>query len=79
MKNRIQPFKRFATSVQAKVGVAAGMLVASGLSQAAAIDIDMADVLATLAAAVVTVTTVCAAAISIVVVVKVFKYVRAAL
>lgn len=61
-----------------QVAAVTGLMVAAGNASAAAISIDMGDVIATLAAAVVTVTAVCTAAISVVVVIKVFKYVRAA-
>lgn len=62
----------------AKAVVGASALAVAGSSFAAGITIDMADVLSTLALAIVTVTAVCTAAISIVVVIRVFKYVRAA-
>ena len=45
----------------------------------APVDIDVADVTATLGLAVITVTSVCTAALAIVIVVRVYKYVRSAL
>jgi len=74
----MQKLKNMFSGTVAKVSVGTGLMVAAAASQAAAITVDMADVLATLAAAVITVTAVCTAAISIVVVIRVFKYVRAA-
>lgn len=63
--------------------VAKGTVLGSGLlisaaSYAAPVTIDVTDLLATLALAIITIVSVCTAAISIVVVIKVFKYVRAA-
>lgn len=75
---QMQKVRSFMKSAPAKYGTAVGLMAVAGLSQAAAIDIDVADVVATLAGAIITVTAVCTAAISIVVVIKVFKYVRAA-
>jgi len=74
----MQKLKSMFFGAVGKVSIGTGLMVAAATSQAAAITIDMADVLATLAAAVITVTAVCTAAISIVVVIRVFKYVRAA-
>ncbi len=64
--------------IAVKGGALAGGLVLATQSQAAAFTVDMSDVLATLAAAVITVTAVCTAALTITVAIKVFKYVRAA-
>lgn len=75
-KSKLERVKSFVKSPAAKGGIAAGVIVAAGSANAAGIDV--ADVLAVLAAAVVTVTSVCAAGLSIVVVTKVYKYVRGA-
>jgi hypothetical protein len=70
--------KEFAKSGAIKGGLVAGGLMLATQSHAAAINIDVTDVIASLAAAVITVTAVCTAALAIVVAVKVFKYVRSA-
>jgi len=75
----LDSLKRFSRNAPAKAGLAAGLLAASNFASAAAINIDVEDVVGTLGAAIITVTAVCTAALSIVVVVRVFKYVRAAL
>lgn len=74
----MKKLKSMFSSTVGKVSVGTGLMVAAATSQAAAVTVDMGDVLSTLAAAVITVTAVCTAAISIVVVIRVFKYVRAA-
>lgn len=65
-------------SVPARVGVAAGAVVAAGVASAADA-IDVSGVVSQLGAGVVAVTAVCTAALSVVVVVKVFRYVRSAM
>lgn len=74
----MQKMKNMFSGAVAKVSIGTGLMVLAGASQAAAVNIDVADVVATLAAAIITVTSVCTAAISIVVVIRVFKYVRSA-
>jgi len=78
-QNLTQSLQRFSRSAPVKAGLAASLIAASNFASAAPIDIDVGDVTATLAAAVITVTAVCTAALSIVVVVRVFRYVRGAL
>lgn len=74
----MQQLKAMFKSVPAKAGLAAGAMIVAGQAFAEATPIDVSDVIATLAAAVITVTAVCTAALTVVVVIKVFKYVRAA-
>lgn len=74
----MQKIKNMFSGAVAKTSVGVGLMTAAAVSQAAAVTVDMADVLTTLGGAVITVTAVCTAAISIVVVIRVFKYVRSA-
>lgn len=74
----MQKLKNMFSGTVAKVSAGTGLMVAAATSHAAGVTIDVADVVATLAGAIITVTAVCTAAISIVVVIRVFKYVRSA-
>ncbi|HCF7371495.1 TPA: hypothetical protein NIK00_006441 [Pseudomonas aeruginosa] len=65
-------------SVPARVGVAAGAVVAAGAASAADA-IDVSAIVSQISAGVVAVTAVCTAGLGVVVVVKVFRYVRSAM